>query len=277
MKTNGETELPMISVLMGVLNCESTLDESIRSVLSQTESRWELIVCDDGSTDGTADVIRAWAEKYPGQIVFLQNDRNYGLSHTLNRCLEQARGEYIARMDGDDRCAAERFAKELASLEANPEIAIVSTDMECFDENGTWGLRQYPTDPQPAELVHGTPFCHAACMVRTAAIRDAGGYSEAEDRARVEDYDLWVRMYAKGYRGHNIHEPLYSMRDDRDAAGRRLWKYRVNEARVRLSAVRLLGLPKSKAVYALRPLILGLLPMGVYRFLHNRKLRKESA
>lgn len=277
MKTNGETELPMISVLMGVLNCESTLDESIRSVLSQTESRWELIVCDDGSTDGTADVIRAWAEKYPGQIIFLQNDRNYGLSHTLNRCLEQARGEYIARMDGDDRCAADRFAKELASLEANPEIAIVSTDMECFDENGTWGLRQYPTDPQPADLVHGTPFCHAACMARTAAIREVGGYSEAEDRARVEDYDLWVRMYAKGYRGHNIHEPLYAMRDDRDAAGRRLWKYRVNEARVRLEAVRLLGLPKSKAVCALRPLLLGLLPMGVYRFLHNRKLRKESA
>ncbi len=104
MKTNGETELPMISVLMGVLNCESTLDESIRSVLSQTESRWELIVCDDGSTDGTADLVRAWAEKYPGQIIYLQNDRNYGLSHTLNRCLEKARGEFIARMDGDDRC-----------------------------------------------------------------------------------------------------------------------------------------------------------------------------
>ena len=277
MSMNGVTELPVISVLMGVLNCENTLDESVRSVISQTESRWELILCDDGSTDGTAARARAWAEKHPGQIIFLKNDRNYGLSHTLNRCLRLARGEFVARMDGDDRCAPERFAKELAYLRAHPEIAVVSTDMECFDENGAWGLRQYPTDPQPADLVHGTPFCHAACMVRTAALREAGGYSEAEQYARVEDYELWTRMYALGYRGHNIHEPLYAMRDDRNAAGRRLRKYRLNEARVRLNAVRLLNLPQRNVVYALRPLILGLLPQRLYRFLHNRKLRKETA
>ncbi len=277
MNTIGVTELPVISVLMGVLNCENTLDESVLSVIAQTESRWELILCDDGSTDGTAAQAQAWAAQYPGQIIFLQNDRNYGLSYTLNRCLNLARGEFAARMDGDDRCAPERFAKELAYLQTHPETAVVSTDMECFDENGAWGLRRYPTDPQLADLVHGTPFCHAACMVRTALLREAGGYSEAEQYARVEDYELWTRMYAMGYRGHNIHEPLYSMRDDRDAAGRRLRKYRLNEARVRLNAVQLLNLPKRNAVYALRPLILGLLPSRLYRFLHNRKLRKEVA
>lgn len=266
-------EAPLISVLMGVFNCESTLDESLSCLEAQTESRWECILCDDGSTDHTADVIRKWQERCPDRFVFLSNEVNRGLSVSLNRCLEKANGSFVARMDGDDRCSPDRFEQELKYLSAHPEKAIVSTDMQCFDVDGVWGLRAYPTDPQPDDLVHGTPFCHAGCMVRTDALRDVGGYSESEDYARVEDYDLWVRMYAAGYRGGNIHEPLYQMRDDRNAAARRKWKYRVNEARVRLNAVKLLNLSPWKAVYALRPLILGLLPKQIGSFLHRQKLK----
>ena len=108
---SGET--PVISVLMGVLNCEKTLDESLGSLFAQTDTRWELIICDDGSSDNTADVIRRWQDRYPDKIIFLQNPQNKGLSYTLNRCLSEAKGEFAARMDGDDLCAPERFEKEL--------------------------------------------------------------------------------------------------------------------------------------------------------------------
>ncbi len=269
-------EFPVISVLMGVLNCERTLDESLDCLTAQSEKRWELIICDDGSSDGTASVVKRWQARFPEKITFLQNERNRGLSVSLNRCLAQARGKYIARMDGDDLCSPERFEKELQYLQEHPEYAVVSTDMQCFDEKGVWGLRAYPTDPVPSDLVHGVPFCHAACMAERKCIADAGGYSEEADYERVEDYELWVRLYARGIRGGNIHEPLYQMRDDRNAAVRRKWKYRLNEARVRMKAVNELGLPKWNLIFALRPLLLGLLPRSLSSFLHRQKLGGRS-
>ena len=270
-----ERERPLISVLMSVLNCEKTLDESLNCLLAQTETRWELMICDDGSSDQTGTLIEKWRRRFPEKVTVLKNDRNRGLSCSLNRCLEAANGEFIARMDGDDLCSPERFAAELAYLRAHPDKVIVSTDMQCFDAEGVWGLRAYPTEPGPRDHVHGTPYCHAACMARTEAVRAAGGYSEAEDCERVEDYELWVRMASMGFRGGNIHEPLYQMRDDRNAADRRKWKYRVNEARVRLLAVRLLHLPAWMSVYALRPLIFGMLPGGVRSFLHHMRLKRS--
>ena len=276
MKNTMETDAePLISVLMGVYNCEKTLDESLSCLLEQTEPRWELVICDDGSVDGTAEVIRAWQRRFPDRITFLQNEENQGLSRTLNHCLRRARGVYAARMDGDDRCSPDRFEKELKILEEHPDLAVVSTDMLCFDENGVWGRSIYPTNPQPADLVHGVPFCHAACMVRTEVLRSLNGYSEEDRFERVEDYELWTRLYAAGWRGTNLHEGLYQMRDDRNAASRRKWKYRLNEARVRLLAVERLSLPKWMAVYALRPLILGLVPARLQSSLHRSKLSKE--
>lgn len=265
---------PLISVLMGVYNCEKTLDESLRSLEAQTEDRWECIICDDGSADRTAEIVGKWQQKLPGKFIFLQNAQNIGLAATLNRCLHEASGEFIARMDGDDLCSPDRFEKELKYLDSRPDYAVVSTDMECFDENGVWGLRSYPDDPQPSDLVRGTPFCHAACMVRRDAILAVNGYSESDEFSRAEDYEMWVRMYEAGFRGGNIHEPLYQMRDDRNAAGRRSWKNRLNEARVRALAVKRLKLPAAAYLYVLRPLILGLLPDRLYLFLHRRKLQR---
>ncbi len=268
--------VPAISVLMGVYNCEETLDESLNCLLAQTETCWEVIICDDGSADRTAEIVKQWQERFPDKITFLQNGSNRGLSASLNRCLAEASGRFIARMDGDDLCSPERFEKELRYLRDHPHYRIVSTDMQCFDEAGPWGLRSYPSDPVPADLIHGVPFCHAACMMDRKTISDAGGYSEDPAFERVEDYELWVRLYASGIRGGNIHEPLYQMRDDRSAAGRRKWKYRLNEARVRALAVRTLHLPAWNYIYVLRPLILGLLPAGLSSFLHHKKLRRGA-
>ena len=271
-----DTAAPLISVLMGVLNCEKTLDECLESLTAQTESDWECIICDDGSTDRTPEIIREWQQRLPGKIIFLRNEQNCGLSLSLNRCIHAARGKYCARMDGDDRCSPERFEKEVHYLETHPEMAIVSTDMQCFDDDGIWGLCAYPTEPQPKDLVHGTLFCHPACMIRKEALDKVGGYSESERYRRAQDYDLWVRMYAMGYRGWNIHEPLYQYRDDRNAASRRKWKFRVQEAGNRLNAIRTFQLPVWNLVFVLRPVLLGLLPGKVSSFLHRMKVKRSS-
>ena len=267
---------PKISVLMGIYNCAATLPAAIDCILAQTVADWELILCDDGSVDDTYSVAKSYVNQYPGKIILLKNEKNMGLNHTLNRCLAAAKGEFVARMDGDDLCSPDRFEKELAALTAHPEMALVSTGMTYFDETGTWG-RHVPKDfPQKADFLYGTPFCHAPCMARRAAFEAVGGYTDDPKFLRVEDFDLWVKLYAAGFKGMNLEEPLYQMRDDRDAFSRRKFRYRINEARVMAKAIRLLELPKKNYYRAVRPVLVGLMPMWLYKRLHKKRLGGQA-
>lgn len=263
---------PKISVLMGIYNCGSTLPEAIECILNQTVQDFELILCDDGSKDETYQVGRSYQGKYPEKIVLLKNEKNMGLNYTLNHCLAHATGEFIARMDGDDLCSEDRFEKELHALEENPQMAVVSTEMTYFDETGTWGCSHAIPYPQTKDFIKGTPFCHAPCMARREAVLSVGGYTDDAKYLRVEDYDLWIKLYAAGYRGMNLQEPLYQMRDDRNAFARRKFKYRINEARVISKAVRLLKLPVWCYIRAIKPVIVGLIPPGIYKILHKVRL-----
>lgn len=268
---------PVISVIMGIYNCGDTLSEAIECIVHQTFSDWELIMCDDGSNDDTYEIAISYKEKYPEKIIVLQNEKNRGLNYTLNKCLKQAKGKYIARMDGDDRCDKERFAIEINVLEKEPEIAIVSTDMEFFDESGVWGKISHPEYPVPEDFVKESPFCHAPCMVKREAYMKVKGYSVSDKLLRVEDYHLWIKMYKCGYRGKNIHKCLYQMRDDRNAYSRRSFKNRLNEYYVKRLAIRTFRLKKWNYLLALRPIIVGLLPNCVYDKLHKGRLAKKES
>ena len=138
--------------------------------------------------------------------------------------------------------------------------------MGYFDETGIWGNISHPEYPKKEDFLHGSPFCHAPCMVRKEAYDAVKGYTEKKRLLRVEDYHLWIKMYEVGYRGKNIPKQLYLMRDDKAAYKRRKFRYRVNEAYVRGMAVRKLGLPISGYLYAIQPIIIGILPKVVYDY-----------
>lgn len=264
-----------ITVIMGIYNCAETLAESLDSLLAQTYNDWNLVMCDDGSIDETSEVAEKYRSDYPDRIKLIKNERNMGLNHTLNRCLELADGEYIARQDGDDISLPSRFEKEAAALDAHPEIAVVSTAMSYFDENGTWGQSHPIEFPQNNDFIDGTPFCHAPAMVRREAYMKVGGYTVDKKLLRVEDYDLWVKMYALRYRGMNLSEPLYTMRDDRNAYARRKFKYRINEFHVRIKAAKMLKLPFKAYLYSFRPILVGLMPKWLYMIMHKRRISRN--
>lgn len=263
-----------ISVIMGLYNCASTLPEALDSIIGQTYEKWEMILCDDGSEDNTYRVALDYHKRFPEKIILIRNEKNCGLNYTLNCCLKYATGEYIARMDGDDRCSIHRFQREIDVLNNEKKIAIVSTDMQYFDEKEIWGRISHPEYPVKADFVHESPFCHAPCLVRKEAYEAVGGYTVDEHLLRVEDYHLWIKMYAAGYKGKNIHEPLYQMRDDKNAYNRRKFKFRINEAYVKLLAVKELKLPVWMVVYSLRPIVIGLMPRFLYDLLHKRRLAR---
>lgn len=267
---------PKISVIMGIYNCADTLRPAIDSILNQTVQDFELILCDDGSCDGTCAVAEEYQKKYPEKVILLKNEKNLGLNSTLNRCLAAAKGDYIARMDGDDLCDPTRFEKELAALEQHPEVAFVGTVIRLFDERGVWGMTRPVEFPRKKDFARGNPFSHGSCMVRRSAMDAMGGYSEDPRVVRVEDFHLWMRMYEAGLKGMNLPEPLYDLRDDLNATARRRLAARRNEAYVICQCVQHLGLPGWKRLCALRPLVLGLLPRRFYRALHKNKLGKPD-
>lgn len=261
-------EKPLVSVLMGIYNCASTLEEAVDSILHQTYENWELIMCDDCSSDDTYETALRIARK-DGRIRVLKNEKNLTLAPTLNHCLREAKGEFTARMDGDDICPADRFQKEVDFLNENPQYALVSGSMEMYDENGVFRVVRYAPDPEPKDFLNRSPFCHAACMMHRRVLEDLGGYDTSEKVNRVEDYDLWIRLYEKGYKGHNLPDVLYRMRDDRNAFSRRKFKYRINESRLKLRVCRNNNLSLLSRVSALKPILVGLLPPFAYKKLHT--------
>ena len=258
-----------ITVLMGIYNCASTLVEALDSLYSQTFQDFKIVLCDDGSTDDTYEVARVYADKRDN-IILVRNEKNMGLNYTLNRCLEYADTEYCARMDGDDISLPTRFQKEIEFLDSHPEYAIVSTQMQHFDSEGIFRVGSGKGEPDVRTYPKSVPFCHAPCMVRTEAYKAVGGYTVDTKLLRQEDYHLWIKMYKHGYRGYTLDEPLYMMRDDRNAVRRRNFVSRRNEAYVKHLACKMLGLPFYYNLYCLKPLILSITPTWIYNILHKR-------
>ena len=261
-----------ISVLIGLYNCEKTLEEALNSLLAQTYQNFKVIMCDDGSVDNTYKIAQEYVFKYPDKFVLIRNSLNMGLNYTLNHCLEYADTEFCARMDGDDISVQTRFEKEIKFLDNHPEFSIVSSPMIYFDEKGVFRKSRLSQVKiiENNNFIKGTPFCHAPCMVRTEAYKKVGGYTVNPKLLRVEDYHLWFKMYAAGYKGAVLPEPLYMMRDDRSAVIRRNWRNRLNEYYVRKVGYRMLGIPYLKRLWMFRPILVGLLPRYIYYWLHKR-------
>jgi glycosyltransferase EpsE len=259
----GMSREPLVSVLMGAYNCAATVGASIESILSQDYANLEFVVCDDGSKDTTADVLSSYASRDP-RIVLLRNVENLGLSRTLNRCLETARGEYLARMDGDDFSKPDRIGKQVRFLETHSEYALCGSSIELFDASGTWGKLDYPEVPVARSFLLRSPYAHPTVMFRAAALRAAGGYDSSPEIGRSEDYDLFMRLHEAGSRGYNLQEYLLSYREELGSFKRRKFRYALTEARVRWRGFHRLGLLPLGLPFVVKPILVGLIPRTAY-------------
>ena len=214
---------PEVSILLPAYNAEATLEACLRSVLRQSEARWECIVVDDGSTDGT----RALAERLASQDgrFRLMARPHRGLVAALNAGLECCRGRVVARMDADDLMHRARLAAQLRTLDASPALAAVGCHVRLFPRAGlTDGLRAYERwldaidSPERvrAEAFVECPIAHPTLMVRTEVLRRVG----YRDIGWPEDYDLVLRLLAEGREIGVVPRRLLAWRD----GPRRLWR-----------------------------------------------------
>ena len=260
-----------ITVLMAIYNCAPTLAEALDSLMNQTYQGFKVVLCDDCSTDNSYKVAQDYIKQYPGRFILIQNEKNSKLPFSLNHCLEYADTEYVARMDGDDISKPDRFEKEIAFLDSHPEFSFVSCPMEYFDENGVFMVGKHEEIPTAKSFLKGAPFCHAPVMMRTADLKKIGAYTVKKWTQRGQDVHLWAKFLSNGFKGYNIQEPLYMMRDDKNAFKRRNFHASAMSVRLHFEIYQLLNIPYFQYSRIFRPLLVWMLPYPIYRYLHRRK------
>lgn len=267
---------PLVSVVMGVWNGERYLDQALESICSQTYSHIECIVIDDGSTDNTAALLRAWQDRDDRISIVLQKE-NTGLSHILEKACGMTTGTYIARMDSDDVSHPDRIASQVAYMEAHPEYVVCGTWYKEIDEHGTiLAKKQLPQthDDIRATLMKYNPMVHGSVLIRRSAYVSSGGY-DAQKFSKAQDYDLWFRMIQLG-KFVNIPAYLFSRRYSDESMSRHSEHIQLRCAlKARYKAIQAGIYPISALRYIVRPLFVLLLPNRIRKWLRTTFLKNN--
>lgn len=206
-----QKDKPKISVIMPFYNAERFLSLAIESVLNQTFKDFEFIIINDASTDKSDDIVRRYLND--SRIIYVVNDRNKKITANLNRGLDLAKAEIIARMDGDDICEIDRFEKQYEFLEKNKEISIVGSGAILIDESGEFLEKKSKpladTEIRENAFIY-SPFIHPAVMFRKEIVFSLGKYDERYIWA--QDYALWLKWLAFGNKGANLAQALIQYR-----------------------------------------------------------------
>jgi glycosyltransferase involved in cell wall biosynthesis len=206
---------PPVTIGLPVRDAESTLPEALASIRGQSFQDWELLVVDDGSADGTAEIV-AELSRDDGRVRLIADGEQRGLPTRLNQLLELAQGDLFARMDADDVAYPARLERQVAFLAANPEVDLVGCAMLVFGEHGApRGKRRAP--PAHEDIVarpHASffPLFHPTWIGRTEWFRRYGGYRPPA--RRCEDQDLLLRAH-RGSTFANLPDVLLGYREER--------------------------------------------------------------
>ena len=247
---------------MSVRNGARYVSEAIDSILNQTFEDFELVIIDDGSTDGTLTIVQSYDD---ARLRIVRQD-NVGLTKSLNRGIALAQGQYIARIDHDDLSLPERFERQVKFLDAHPDVGLLGTACRVIDElRGREWEAQVATSDQALRhaLIKHNPFFHSSVMMRKSVLQKVGGYDETFPY--IQDYELWIRI-ASCAKLANLAEVLTIHRFHRDSVSAdlrtellRLWL----RMRIRYRAFRTLDYPPYYVFYVLHPLLLMPLEMRI--------------
>jgi hypothetical protein len=196
-----DSSRPVVSLVLLCFNHERYLEQALRCVEEQSYDPIEVIICDDGSSDGSRAIIEAWCPPDRFVVHRVLNDVNSGICATLNRAVEHVTGEFVAMLATDDWMEPERIEHQVAMFsDLGDDVCLTYVDLQITDDDGalrgeTW-LEKHPFEPQDDEgayltLLRGTPLPTPGVMMRTASLRAAGPYDEA---LTYEDYDMWLRI-----------------------------------------------------------------------------------
>jgi glycosyltransferase involved in cell wall biosynthesis len=197
----------LVTVGIPVFNCRRHLSDAIKSVLNQSFRDFELILSDDGSDDGSYDIIKSFNDP---RIIIVSDKVNRGISFRLNEQIDMARGKYFVRMDADDIMFSDRIQKQFNYLQSNPDTDVVGSQSIIIDENNKpIGLRLNRVTRSLNEALMRITLIHPTVMGKTAWFKR---YRYSENLNGVEDFDIWIRSFESSS-FYQINEPLLFYRD----------------------------------------------------------------
>lgn len=256
-------DTPLISVIMSVKNGENDLPISIKSIQNQTFSDWEFIICDDGSTDNTLEVLRNFA-KEDDRIRILHNEESKGLAYSLNYCIREARSNIIARQDADDRSSEDRFERQYEFVMNHPEYAVVGTCWYNVDDSGEVSESLVPELPSAKDMIKGGLYLHPSWMMRKNEIEKVGYYTVNKYTMRSQDYHFIMKVLASGMKLYNMPEKLYYYTADSNTMKRsRNWSRVIGLMWIRFDSYKRNHFPLSAYIYVFKPLIVNLIPESI--------------
>jgi len=225
--------MPLVSVILPLYNAENWIGEAVKSIICQTFEDFELIIINDGSTDGSLAAV----EKIKDKRMVIVDQENCGLAAALNVGLKISKGQLVARMDADDTALPDRLLLQVNSFKQNEDLVLLGTGVNYVDESGKYICRSYPLmGDGPIKkflLKKGNVMAHPTVMFRRNAVLEVGGYSEIIGQY-FEDHYLWCSIMGKG-KFENIAKPLLnyrmtessisSMSGDIDDFNKKIFKY----------------------------------------------------
>ncbi len=225
---------PLISVVMPVYNRSNFIADSIDSIIKQSYPHLELIIVNDASTDNTAKIIEDYA-KTDNRISCIHLSQNGGAFKAGNIGIKQAKGEYYAPHDSDDISHPDRFKDQLNFLTANPQLAMIGSNINIINEQGDIvGKRTFPLtyDKLLKTSLDFCPFAHSSTLIKMEIIKELKGYSESYHREG--DVDLWFRILNK-YPAQNLELNYLSYRISRNQSKNDVRKTLLNVLRIHSS------------------------------------------
>jgi len=252
------TDLPLISVIMAAQNEEAYLEQAIAGIEAQTYPAWELIVVNDGSTDGTGDIAAAAARRSPRIRTMEIPPPGVGVAEARNRGMAAAAGDLIAVADADDVAHPRRLEWQVSFFEEHPDIGAVGGWCEFVDvvtgERSTW---RPPTEPREVRLyaTRGNPIPHTTLTFRRDLLDEVDGYRDLD----FKDYDFVVRLLSRRD-GANLAQVLATVHVHPSSVmtGSRIRDLFGRGVRTRWRAVRLLAAPAARPVLYIRAVLLAL-------------------
>ncbi|SBW10943.1 Glycosyl transferase family 2 (modular protein) [uncultured delta proteobacterium] len=178
------------SVLMPVYNDARYIRDAIDSILNQTFAGFEFVIVNDGSTDGTAAIVNEYADP---RIKIITHERNLGRPSARNSALQAAQGEYVFWMDADDIALPQRLEKQIAFMDAHPDVAVCGGAVQCFHNSGMTLLHPSGSKAISAALFFAPAIANPACCIRKSVL-DVKGIRFDDGFPRAEDYEFWCRL-----------------------------------------------------------------------------------
>lgn len=254
----------MISVIMSVYNSKNLilLRKSIESILNQTYRDIEFLICDDNSTNEEIGKILMFYSNIDNRIKIIKNKKNMGLAFSLNACLKIAQGDYIARQDDDDISFNCRLEEEYKYIRNN-QLDFVGCNLNLIRDNKVWGQREHPINPSKFDLARGPMFSHPTLLISRNALFAVDGYTVSKDTLQCEDYDLYMKLYSKGFSGGNLQKILYNYSQNINTLKKRKFSDRISEMKIRFKGFKILKLPFYYYIYVFKPLLSFFVPAKV--------------